>query len=264
MNSAHAGEPARDGEPARVDEVRVSERSRVALVTGAGHRVGRAIAESLAADGWQVGVHYRGSAEGAADVVAGITRRGGRAHALAADLTEPRASDALVDACCEHFDGLDLLVNSAAGMERTRLGHVRAEEFDAIIALNLRAPFLLAQAAARMMPAGSSIVNIADHMADEPWPDYSVHGIAKAGVIAMTRHLAAALAPDIRVNAVAPGWVLAPPNSDPAFAESFARDTPLQRLGSPSDVTSAVRYLVAADYVTGETLFVDGGRRVRR
>lgn len=250
--------------PQSAQSAQSAQPARVALVTGAGQRVGRAIAESLAADGWQVGVHYRGSAEGAAAVVTGIEARGGRAHAFPADLTDPRACDTLVDACYEHFDGLHLLVNSAAGMERTRLGHVRAEEFDAIIALNLRAPFLLAQAAARLMPAGSSIVNIADHMADEPWPDYSVHGIAKAGVIALTRHLAAAFAPDIRVNAVAPGFVLAPPGSDAAFAESFARETPLQRLGSPQDVASTVQYLAAADYVTGETLFVDGGRRVRR
>jgi pteridine reductase len=90
-----------------------------------------------------------------------------------------------------------------------------------------------------------------------------VHGIAKAGVIAMTRHLAAALAPDLRVNAVAPGFVLAPPGSDAAFAEAFARETPLARLGQPDDVVRAVLYLAAADYVTGETLFVDGGRRVR-
>ena len=130
--------------------------------------------------------------------------------------------DALVDAAYDHFGALDLLVNSAAGMEKTKLGHVRAPEFDAIIALNLRAPFFLAQAAARLMPAGSAIVNIADHMALEPWPDYSVHGIAKAGVIALTRHLAAALAPDIRVNAVAPGFVLAPPGFPSDAVDAFA------------------------------------------
>ncbi len=237
--------------------------SKVALVTGAGQRVGRAIAEALGAEGYRVAVHYRASRTGADETVAAIAARGGEAAAFAADLSDPRACDALVDAAYTHFDGLDLLVNSAAGMEKTRLGHTTAAEFDAIIALNLRAPFLLAQAAARVMPAGSAIVNIADHMAVEPWPDYSVHGIAKAGVIAMTRHLAAALAPDIRVNAVAPGFVLAPPGMPQERIEAFAAETPLQRIGQPDDVAQAVRYLATAGFVTGETLFVDGGRRVR-
>jgi pteridine reductase len=241
----------------------VSAPARVALVTGAGQRVGRAIAEELAAHGWRVAVHHRGSAKGAADVVAAVTAAGGDAQAFAADLTDPQACDALVDAVYSHFGALDLLVNSAAGMERTRLGHVTAEAFDGIIALNLRAPFLLAQAAARLMSAGSAIVNIADHMADEPWPDYSVHGIAKAGVIAMTRHLAAALAPDIRVTAVAPGFVLAPPGMPPEQVNAFAAATPMQRNGSPQDVAAAVRFLADATFITGETLFVDGGRRVR-
>lgn len=236
---------------------------RVALVTGAGQRVGRAIAQDLAAHGWRVAVHYRTSAAGAAHLVADIAAQGGEAHPFAADLTDVAACDALVDAVYEHFGNLHLLVNSAAGMARTTLGHVRAEEFDAIIALNLRAPFFLAQAAARLMPAGSAIINIADHMAEEPWPGYSVHGIAKAGVIAMTRHLAAALAPDIRVGGVAPGFVLAPPGYPPESVEAFAKDTPLQRIGAPSDVAAAVRYLAEAGFVTGETLFVDGGRRVR-
>lgn len=236
---------------------------RVALVTGAGQRVGRVIAEELSAHGWQVAVHYRSSPEGAREVVDAIRAQGGVAYAFSADLTDVAACDRLVDEVYERFGTLHLLVNSAASMEPTRLGHVRADEFDAIIALNLRAPFFLAQAAARLMPAGSVIVNIADHMAEEPWPNYSVHGIAKAGVIAMTRHLAAALAPDIRVCGVAPGFVLAPPGFPAERAEAFARETPLQRLGTPRDVAAAVRYLADADFVTGETLFVDGGRRVR-
>jgi len=236
---------------------------KVALVTGAGQRVGRAIAEALAAEGYRVGVHYRASRGGADEVVAAIRAQGGDAQAFAADLGDAAECERLVDDVYTHFDGLDLLVNSAAGMEKTRLGHTTAAQFDAIIALNLRAPFLLAQAAARLMPAGSAIVNIADHMAEEPWPEYSVHGIAKAGVMAMTRHLAAALAPDIRVNAVAPGFVLAPPEMPADRIEAFAKDTPLQRIGAPSDVAAAVRYLASAGFVTGETLFVDGGRRVR-
>lgn len=241
----------------------MSGNGRVALVTGAGQRVGRAIAEALASDGWRIAVHYRGSTAGADEVVQGIVARGGAAACFSADLTDAQACDTLVDSAYEHFGQLDLLVNSAAGMVKTRLGHTTSAEFDAIIALNLRAPFLLAQAAARLMPAGSSIVNIADHMAVEPWPNYSVHGISKAGVIAMTRHLAAALAPDIRVNAIAPGFVLAPPGMPQSVEEAFASDTPLARTGEPSDVAQAVRYFADAGFVTGETLFVDGGRSAR-
>lgn len=236
---------------------------KVALVTGAGQRVGQAIAEALAADGWRIAVHFRASRDGAEALAASIRAAGGDAATFAADLSDAAACDRLVDDVYTHFDGLHLLVNSAAGMEKTRLGHTTAAEFDAIIALNLRAPFMLSQAAARLMPAGSAIVNIADHMAVEPWPDYSVHGIAKAGVIAMTRHLAAALAPDIRVNAVAPGFVLAPPGMPAEREAAFAAETPLQRNGTPADVAQAVRYLASASFVTGETLFVDGGRRVR-
>jgi pteridine reductase len=148
-------------------------------------------------------------------------------------------------------------------MEKSPIGATTAAQFDEIVALNLRAPFLLAQAASRVMRAGSVVVNIADHMAEEPWPDYAVHGVAKSGVVALTRHLAAALAPDIRVNAVAPGFVLAPPGFPEAAAQRFASETPLKRLGSPSDVAHAVRYLIDAEFVTGETVHVDGGRRLR-
>jgi pteridine reductase len=237
--------------------------ARVALVTGAGQRVGRAIAETLAARGWRVALHHHASREGAVEAVQGIRARGGEAEAFAADLRNPAEIEAMIGAVAHNVGALDLLVNSAASMERTPIGAVTGEAFDQIIALNLRAPFLLAQAASRVMRDGASIVNIADHMATEPWPDYAVHGIAKAGVIAMTRHLASELAPRLRVNAVAPGFVLAPPGSDPAFADKFAEATPLKRIGSPADVADAVCYFADATYVTGETLFVDGGRHVR-
>jgi pteridine reductase len=243
--------------------VSAAKARRVALVTGAGQRVGRAIAESLSARGWDIAAHYRESASGADELVAAVRKGGGNAEAFAADLTGPTASDSLVEAVHAKFGQLDLLVNSAAGMVRTPIGGISAADFDAIVALNLRAPFLLSQAASRVMRDGAAIVNIADHMGVEPWPDFAVHGIAKAGVMAMTRHLAAAFAPKIRVNAIAPGFVLAPPGSDAAFAEKFADETPLKRLGSPADVADAVCYFVDAQYVTGETLFVDGGRRVR-
>lgn len=234
----------------------------VALVTGAGQRVGRVIALALAERGFRVAVHYNQSRAGAEATVGEIREMGAEAFPVQSDLRRPEAPDSLVAAVKAQFGALHVLVNSAAGMERTSLGSISPAQFDAIIALNLRAPFLLAQAASREMQEGA-IINIADHMAEEPWADYSVHGVSKAGVIAMTRHLAAALAPHIRVNAVAPGFVLAPEGYGAVAQARFANETPLGRLGSPEDVAHAVLYLLDAGYVTGETLFVDGGRRVR-
>ncbi len=235
----------------------------VALVTGAGQRVGQAIALHLAAAGWRVAVHFAASEAGAHETVDRIRRAGGHAAAFRADLTAPESAPALIASVVEAFGALDVLVNSAAGMSRTPVGSTSAAAFDAIIALNLRAPFLLAQAACGVMPQGGAIVNIADHMGEEPWPDYAVHGVSKAGVIALTRHLAAALAPRIRVNAVAPGFVLAPPGTPDAVVERFVAATPLRRIGAPDDVAQAVAFLLDATYMTGETLHVDGGRRVR-
>ncbi len=236
----------------------------VALVTGAGQRVGQAIAVALGAAGFRVAVHHHGSAQGAADTVARIRAAGGDAAAVRADLRAADECVALVATVVERFGRLDALVNSAAGMVRTPLGTTSAATFDEIISLNLRAPFLLAQAAGVVLPVGGAIVNIADHMAHEPWPDYAVHGVSKAGVEALTRHLAAALAPRVRVNAVAPGFVLAPVGMPDDASERFAAETPLRRLGTPADVAQAVLYLLDAPYVTGEILHVDGGRGVRR
>ena len=236
----------------------------VALVTGAGHRVGRAIALALGARGWRVAVHYHRAAGGADETVATIHDAGGHAVAFDADLSDPATAASLTTRVVAALGRLDVLVNSAARMERTPIGATTASLFDAIIALNLRAPFLLAQAAAGVMPPGGAIVNIADHMAEEPWPDYAVHGISKAGIVAMTRHLAAALAPGIRVNAVSPGFVLAPEGLPAGAAERFAAQTPLARIGTPDDIAHAVLHLLDATYMTGETLHVDGGRRVRR
>lgn len=217
----------------------------------------------MAARGYRIAVHYNDSRAGAEATVGEIRAMGAEAAPFQADLRRPDAPEALVAAVRSQLGALDVLVSSAAGMERTAFGTISPAQFDAILALNLRAPFLLAQAASREMTAGGVIINIADHMAEEPWPDYSVHGISKAGIIAMTRHLAAALAPEIRVNAVAPGFVLAPEGYGAVAQARFAGETPLERLGTPEDVAQAVLYLVEAGYVTGETLFVDGGRRVR-
>jgi pteridine reductase len=237
---------------------------RAALVTGAGRRLGQAIALSLGARGMRVAVHYGASADGARETADEIQRAGGEAVCLAADLTDPDAPASLVEATVRELGALDVLVNSAAVMVRTPIGSVDVRDWDAMFAVNLRAPFFLAQAAAPHLRRGTgAIVNLADLAAFETWPAYVPHGITKAGIVQMTRGLARVLAPDVRVNAVAPGTVLLPESWPDETAERLASTTPLRRLGSPDDVTRAVLFLLESDYVTGETIIVDGGRHVR-
>src|SRR5436190_2966861 len=240
-------------------------RDRVALVTGAGHRVGRAIALALGARGMRVAVHYNAAADGARETVEQIQSAGGDAQAIAADLTHADAASTLVSAVSEKFGSLDVLVNSAAVMVRTPFGEVTPKQWDDIMALNLRAPFFLAQAAAPLLRAARGvIVNIADLAAFETWPGYVPHGISKSGVVHLTRSLARVMAPEVRVAGIAPGTVLLPDNWDEASAEHLRATTPLERSGSPADVTSTVLFILDSDYLTGETIIVDGGRHVRR
>ena len=240
-------------------------RGRVALVTGAAHRVGRTIALALGARGARVAVHYNASAIPAEATVRDILAAGGEARAFPADLSAPDEPARLVDEVAASFGALDVLVNSAAMMRRTPVGSVTPAEWDAMFALNLRGPFFASQAAARHMAVrGGAIVNIADLAAFETWTGYIPHGITKAGVVQMTRALAHALAPAIRVNAVAPGVVLLPEGWEAAATQHLTETTPLRRVGTPEDVASAVLYLIDADFVTGETIVVDGGRHVRR
>lgn len=239
-------------------------RGRVALVTGAGIRVGRALAVALGAEGMRVAVHYHASDTGARETARLIERAGGKASLVSADLTADAAAR-LIDEVVRLLGGLDVLVNSAAVMENTPLGSVTAAQWDVMMSLNLRAPFLLSQAAApHLARARGAIVNIADLAAFETWPAYIPHGISKAGVVYMTRALARTLAPDVRVNAIAPGAVLLPDQWNEEDAAKLRESTPLRRLGSPDDVVGAMLYLLRADYVTGETMIVDGGRHVRR
>jgi pteridine reductase len=237
---------------------------RVALVTGGGTRVGRVIALALGKAGMRVAVHYARSERGAREVAEQIVGFGSDARTLPGDLTDPATGPRLVEHTAKVFGSLDVLVNSAAVMLRTPVGEVLVEDWDAMFALNLRAPFFLSQAAARVMgERGGVIVNIADLAAFETWKGYIPHAITKAGIVQMTRGLAHALAPKIRVNAVAPGSVLLPEGWTQEQADRLISTTPLKRLGSAEDVAQAVMYLICADYVTGETIIVDGGRHVR-
>ena len=238
---------------------------RAALVTGAGHRVGRAIAVALGARKMRVAVHYNATADGAKETVREIEKAGGSGDTFGADLTKSDQISALVTAVVKRFGTLDVLVNSAAVMLRTPLGETDAAQWDNIMALNLRAPFLLSQAAApHLKRARGVIVNIADLAAFETWPGYLVHGLSKSGVVYLTRALARVLAPEIRVGAVAPGTVLLPDGWTEADAERLRGTTPLQRNGSPDDVSNAVLFILGADYFTGDTIIVDGGRHIRK
>jgi pteridine reductase len=238
---------------------------RIALVTGAGIRIGRALAIALGSQHMRVAVHYNSSEDGARETVRLVQESGGKATLVVADLTKSDAYEKLVGDVVRHFGGLDVLINSSAVMQRTPLGTVTAQQWDTIMALNLRAPFLLAQAAAPHLAAGhGAIVNIADLAAFETWPAYIPHGISKAGVVYMTRALARTLAPEVRVNGIAPGAVLLPDGWSDQDADQMRASTPLARLGSPEDVVDAMLYLLHADYVTGEIVIVDGGRHVRK
>lgn len=236
----------------------------VALVTGAGIRVGRAIALALADAGMNVAVHYSHSAGEADATVADIRARGRTAQSFAANLVEEGEPEKLIDAVAAAMGGLDLLVNSAAVMRRTPIGGVSYESWAETMDLNLRAPFFLSQAAAKVMCRSSGvIINIADLAAFETWSGYIPHSISKAGIVQMTRAMAHALGPQVRVNAIAPGAVLLPEGWDEASRSRLENTTPLKRLGTPKDVTDAILYLLRAEYVTGEIIIVDGGRHVR-
>lgn len=239
-------------------------RGKVALVTGGARRVGKAIARALAERGADIVVHYNSGAAEAESTVTELRERGVRAAMVQGDLSDVAIAQALPANAHAAFGHLDILVNSAAMMLRTPVGDVTPAQWETMFALNLRAPFFIAQAAAPLLRAAHGvIVNIADLAAYETWPAYVPHAISKAGVVQMTRGLARALAPEIRVNAVAPGAVLLPDAWDDGAATKLVGTTPLGRLGSAEDVAQAVVYLCEATYVTGEVLIVDGGRHIR-
>ena len=238
---------------------------RTALVTGAGRRLGRAIAAALAGRGMRIAIHHHTSTDGAAELEAEIRSAGGEAVSFNADLSDASAARDLPGRVADAFGGLDVLINSAAVFHRLDFEHTTPAQYDAIMGVNLRAAFFCGQGAAPFLRrARGKVVNLADLAGLEPWPAFAAHSISKAGVVMLTKVMARALAPDITVNAIAPGAVLVPEAYDEAERDRLARSTPLGRLGQPRDVTDAVLYLLeSGDFVTGEVLVVDGGRHLR-
>jgi pteridine reductase len=236
----------------------------VALVTGGARRVGREIALALAGAGATVALHARTSAREARALAATLRRRGGRADVFLADLGDPAACGRLVDDVVSRFGRLDVLVNNAAVFHRTPADRPDAAAFDAHMSVNARAVYLLCGAAGRRMGRrGGAIVNLACASAASPWTGWLPYSASKAAVVALTKGYAKALAPRVRVNAVAPGPVLRAPGSDERRNRIAAQKTVLGRWGDPRDVAAAVLFLVRdAPYTTGAVLPVDGGRHL--
>jgi NAD(P)-dependent dehydrogenase (short-subunit alcohol dehydrogenase family) len=238
---------------------------RRALVTGGAVRVGKALALCCAGAGMDVAVHYRSSPEAAEATAAECRALGVSAHTVAGDLAATGDCRRVVREAAEALGGLDALVASASTFEPRAFEEIDDDHIDRTLAVNLRAPLIMAQEAAPhlRLSGHGRIVLMNDVAGLEPWPRFLVHSISKAGVGMLTLALAQELAPEITVNAIAPGTVLMPDGHTDAAAQRSAQKSVLQRLGSPDDVAGAMRYLLEADYVTGHTLVVDGGRLVR-
>lgn len=234
---------------------------RVALVTGGAVRLGRAIALGLAEAGYDLVVHYHSSEAPAQEVAKRAEAAGRAAVTIGGDLGQVATAAAVVDAARSRFGRLDLVVNSAASFEAGGLMDVDADDWDAVMNLNARAPHLVVRAAAPMLrKSRGSVINLVDLSAFQPWTGYPAHAVSKAALAHLTRVQARTLAPEVRVNAVAPGAVLPPQDESPERLDTLRRLTPLGRLGDPDDVVRAVLYLADARFVTGQILAVDGGR----
>jgi pteridine reductase len=237
---------------------------RWALVTGGARRVGAGIVRALHGAGAGVAIHHRQSGTDAEALAAELNAlRPGSAFAVSADIVDTAALPGLVDAVVARAGRLDVLVNNASSFYPTPLGRITTAEWDDLMGTNLKAPLFLAQAAApQLREHGGCIVNLIDIHAIRPLKDHPVYGAAKAGLAFLTKALARDLAPQVRVNGVAPGAVLWPDGGiSEATQQVVLRQIPLQRTGGPDDIAGAVLYLVRdATYVTGQVLAVDGGR----
>ena len=240
---------------------------KVVLITGGAKRVGAAICRRLHGAGANLMLHYRTSAGEARLLQAELNHQRKDSVALIqADLLDLGKLPSLIDQTLQSFGRLDALINNAASFYQTPVGEITAEDWENLIGADLRAPLFIAQAAApALKKAQGAIVNITDIHAERPLKNYVLYSIAKAGLVGLTRSLARELAPEVRVNAVAPGPILWPDDDtfDELSRQRIISHTPLKREGTPDDIARAVHYLLTeATYVTGETINVDGGRHV--
>ncbi len=244
----------------------MNPQGKVALVTGGAHRVGKAITLMLAQAGAHVVINYNTAAEAAQETVQEAQALGVEGLAVQCDVSDWTAVQAMAAMIKQRFGGVDIIVNSASHFGKTPFptrDPAVLEMWQRVTRVLLDGTFYVCNALVPTMQArgGGTIVNIVDLSAWSPWPNFMAHSVGKAGLLAMTRQLALELGPMIRANAVAPGPVLPPPNSTEEQNAASAQRTLLERWGSPEDVAFAVKYLIEADYVTGDVITVDGGQR---
>ncbi len=236
-----------------------------ALVTGSGHRVGRALALALAEAGANVAVHYNSSDEAAAETVAALEMAGGRAESFQANFSDAAEVERLFDAVNARMGPVQILANNAARFERCELSSSTVDEWERSMAVNVRAPYLLARAMANALPDGltGKIINIGDSRTNRR--DRFVYGVSKAALRGLTESLAESLAPAIQVNEIAMGAILQPidtPRGERPKMDKFDYG-PIRRMGTLNEVTHTLMWLIENDYVTGETVHLDGGRTIR-
>jgi len=240
-------------------------KNKVVLVTGGAVRVGRSISLELARAGAVIYCHYHQSTSQARSLKRAVEKDKGKIYLLQSDLSHISASEKLVNEIVMKAGRLDVLINNAALFFKTPLGTVSEEQWDRLFSLNLKAAFFCAQQAGQYMrrQGRGKIINIGDTCAENPWPGFIPYGLTKSGIIAMTRGLAKALAPQVQVNCVNPGPVLFPEHYSGAEKQSSVSRTLLKRAGRPEDIARAVRFLIeGSDYITGTVLTVDGGRSI--
>ena len=241
----------------------MNPKGKTALITGGAHRVGKAITLALAQAGAHVVINYHASADAAEATAAEARAFGVEALPVQADVSDPKQVAAMVAAAKARFGTVDILVNSASRFEKTPFPTNDLAAWRRVTEVLIHGSFYCANAVAPLMldQGQGAMVNIVDLSAWQPWPNFAAHSVGKAGLLALTRQLALELGPAVRVNAVAPGPVLPPPDYDEAQIERIAQKTLLNRWGSAEDVAQAVTFLIEADYITSEVIVVDGGER---
>lgn len=249
------------------DKTLTEEDDKWALITGSARRIGAEIARVLHSNGFNIFLHYRSSESEADALLTGLNQeRAQSAQLVKADLLDTATLPGIIEHCLKIAGRMDVLINNASSFYPTPLGSITEPQWEQLMGSNLKAPLFLSQAAApHLRETGGCIVNMLDIHARSPLPEHNVYCAAKAGLDMLTRSLAQDLAPDVRVNGIAPGSILWP---DPAPEEhekkAILAETPLARLGSPRDIAECALYLIRAPYVTGQIIAIDGGRSLSR